>query len=271
MSAYLAVPRRGCSGEASVSRIVTSWSPSGSASISVRTVACIPHRQPCPASSGCGCAITSSVTPSGPASECEERTSSIDLVSSIPSPVRRSRSRGSVGTELNFSAGTPSVSARFGFESPSMASTRKPRRASCLAIVPEMEVFPDPPLPATASFIASEGTCADAICVVHIVWSPVRIPLGRPSGRPALRRGGRPCSEGRGSGRDLLPADRRQDSVPPCGHERHRPSVEDHEDPDREHQRREYVERREGVVRVLEVALLALEHGDHVGGEVVAH
>ncbi len=51
------------------------------------------------------------------------------------------------------SAGMPSVSARFGLESPSMASTEWPLRASSRAIVPEIEVLPDPPLPAIASFM----------------------------------------------------------------------------------------------------------------------
>src|SRR5215211_6632117 len=47
----------------------------------------------------------------------------------------------------------PSVSARFGLASPSMASTLRPSRASSRAIVPEMDVLPAPPFPATAIFM----------------------------------------------------------------------------------------------------------------------
>src|SRR5215218_8740919 len=53
---------------------------------------------------------------------------------------------------LMWSGGSPSVSARFGFESPSIASTFLPARASTRASVPEIEVLPEPPFPAIASF-----------------------------------------------------------------------------------------------------------------------
>ena len=119
-----------------------------------RTVACMLHRQP--VSACCGCAMTSSSTPSGPVTECDALISSSEIVSIGPASVLRSRVGGRTGMWLICSAGMPSVSARFGLESPSMASTRWPLRASSRAIVPEIEVFPDPPLPAIASFM--EGT-----------------------------------------------------------------------------------------------------------------
>ena len=49
-----------------------------------------------------------------------------------------------------------------GFESPSMASTLWPLRASSRAMVPEIEVLPDPPLPAMASFM--RATIPRALC-----------------------------------------------------------------------------------------------------------
>ena len=80
------------------------------------------HSHPVPAC--CGCAITNNVTPSGPRNECDAQTSSKDFVNPTPSAVRAIKSRGSVGTELNRAGSIPKVNARFGFESPSIASTR---------------------------------------------------------------------------------------------------------------------------------------------------
>ena len=47
----------------------------------------------------------------------------------------------------------PSLALQGMAESPSMASTLWPLRASRRAMVPEIEVLPDPPLPAIASFM----------------------------------------------------------------------------------------------------------------------
>ncbi len=97
--------------------------------------------------------MISSSTPSGPVTEWEALISSRELVSMGPASVLRSRFDGRTGMWLICSAGMPSVSARLGLESPSMASTLWPLRASRRAIVPEIEVLPDPPLPAIASFM----------------------------------------------------------------------------------------------------------------------
>ncbi len=48
---------------------------------------------------------------------------------------------------------SPSVSARLGFESASMAITGRPLRPTSLANVPDVVVFPDPPLPEIPTFI----------------------------------------------------------------------------------------------------------------------
>src|SRR5829696_8706008 len=76
------------------------------------------------------------------------------VVSSMPPFSRRIMSADSVGSESMRDGGMPSVTARLGFESPSIARTLRPERASTRAIVPEIEVFPEPPFPATASFMA---------------------------------------------------------------------------------------------------------------------
>src|SRR5262249_42848650 len=61
---------------------------------------------------------------------------------------------GSTGRSLIRSAGIPRVRARFGLVSPSIARTLWPSRAISRASVPEIEVLPEPPFPAIASFIA---------------------------------------------------------------------------------------------------------------------
>src|SRR3954463_6885596 len=51
------------------------------------------------------------------------------------------------------SSPTPSEMPRLGFESQSRATTGMPWRARVRAITDDVVVFPDPPLPTTASFI----------------------------------------------------------------------------------------------------------------------
>src|SRR4051795_7960577 len=99
--------------------------------------------------------MTRRVTPSGPSTEWVERSSASDFFSSKPSSPRSTRPLGRTGRSLIRSAAIPRVRARFGLVSPSMARTLCPSRAISRARVPEIEVFPDPPLPAIASFIAS--------------------------------------------------------------------------------------------------------------------
>src|SRR5262245_27126289 len=62
-------------------------------------------------------------------------------------------SRGTGCTVPATSRARPRVTPRFGFVSASMASTACPRRPRSRASVPATVVFPDPPLPATATFI----------------------------------------------------------------------------------------------------------------------
>src|SRR3954452_13082226 len=150
-SACSAVPRERCSGDASVSRMQTTSAFSAATSMTLRTVACMEHSQPVPAWRGL--AMTSRLTPSGPSSECDEETSSSDSRRRFPWGVLTIRSAGSVGTASMRSAGMPRVSARFGLESASIASTLWPERARTRASVPLIDVLPDPPLPAIATFM----------------------------------------------------------------------------------------------------------------------
>src|SRR5579875_352325 len=150
-SAYWALPRERCSGDASVSSKQTSPAESDAASMIMRTVACMEQRQPVPA---CwGIAMTRRVTPSGPLTEYSAQISGSDRLRVVPPGPRSRRSLARTGSSGSRSGGIPRVIARFGFGSPSMASTLRPLRAKSRDKVPEIEVLPAPPLPATASFI----------------------------------------------------------------------------------------------------------------------
>src|SRR5262249_10950714 len=108
-----------------------------------------------------------------------------------PSSPRSTRPLGRTGRSLIRSAGMPRVSARFGLVSPSMARTLWPSRAISLARVPEIEVFPEPPFPAIASFIRPSSLGARCS---HRGYRPLSAGRpGTPGGSdPRREPGGRP-------------------------------------------------------------------------------
>src|SRR5215212_3994176 len=145
-----------CSIEASISVMVTSSlvPPVASSPSRLRTRACDAHSHPAPAWSTP--VITIRFTPSGPANPYSSATSSAGWVRTkdrlSPSSLISAISFGTQTSSPSSSWLIPKATPRFGLGSPSIAVTRCPRRARTRDRVAEIVVFPEPPLPATATF-----------------------------------------------------------------------------------------------------------------------